>query len=172
VNKYVFKSSSSLFPVLFEHERQRIAAYLTRPATIEHVGSTAVPGLGGKGIIDLAIAGAPADLAQLAGELQAAGYEFRPQAGTAERRFFRMDRPDPLDGSRRYHIHLTEQASPEWDAMLAFRNYLRTHPAEAAAYAHAKQVAAEQASGDGQRYMDLKTPLLEHLLQAARRAHG
>ncbi len=171
MSKYVFKPSSSLYPHLFEQERQRIAASLTRPAAIEHVGSTAVPGLGGKGIIDLAIAGAPVDLAQLSGDLQAAGYEFRPRAGTADRRFLRMDRPDPLDGIRRYHIHLTYPECPEWGAMLAFRDYLRTHPDEAAAYAHAKQVAAEQATGDGQRYMDLKTPMLEHILQAARRAH-
>ena len=51
MKKYVFKPYNPKFPVLFEQEKQRIASHLKEKAPIEHVGSTAVPGLGGKGII-------------------------------------------------------------------------------------------------------------------------
>lgn len=56
MNKYVFKPYSALFPNLFAKEKARIVQHFLFPASIEHVGSTAVPGLGGKGIIDIAIA--------------------------------------------------------------------------------------------------------------------
>jgi GrpB-like predicted nucleotidyltransferase (UPF0157 family) len=167
VNKYVFKPYMGQFPLLFDREKQRLATFLTCPACIEHIGSTAVAGLGGKGIVDIAIAVAPACLTQASADLQCAGYAFRPQAGSSERWFHRMDRPDPIEGTRRYHVHLTHPETGEWRAMLALRDYLRTHPDAAAAYAHAKQIAAEQAVGDGQRYMEAKSPVLEQILDAA-----
>jgi GrpB-like predicted nucleotidyltransferase (UPF0157 family) len=167
MEKYLFKPSTPQFPLLFDQEQQRLAACMTCPARIEHVGSTAVAGLGGKGIIDIAIAVPPACLPQASADLRRAGYAFRPQAGSNERWFHRMDRPDPIDGTRRYHVHLTYPESTEWGAMLAFRDYLRTHPDAAAAYGQAKQIAAVQAAGDGQRYMEMKTPVLEQILSAA-----
>lgn len=54
-NKYVFKPYNPVFSKLFETEKKRLSNYLTGLFRIEHVGSTAVPGLGGKGIIDIYI---------------------------------------------------------------------------------------------------------------------
>lgn len=53
--KYVYKPYSSVYPALFEKEKQRLAASL-KVLAIEHIGSTSVPMLGGKGIIDIAVA--------------------------------------------------------------------------------------------------------------------
>lgn len=56
MSKYVFKPYNSIFPELFEKEKERLSKYLTGEYQIEHVGSTAVQGLGGKGIIDIYLA--------------------------------------------------------------------------------------------------------------------
>jgi GrpB-like predicted nucleotidyltransferase (UPF0157 family) len=56
MKKYVFKPYSKNFPELFQKEKERIVSNLNLPLVIEHIGSTAVPGLGGKGIIDIGIA--------------------------------------------------------------------------------------------------------------------
>ncbi len=55
MKKYIFDPYDEIFPELFAKEKKRIASYLPKALQIEHVGSTAVPGLGGKGIIDIAI---------------------------------------------------------------------------------------------------------------------
>ena len=55
MNKYIFKPYHEIFPKLFEQEKLRLSKYLTGEYMIEHIGSTAVPGLGGKGIIDIMI---------------------------------------------------------------------------------------------------------------------
>lgn len=172
MNKYVYRPYSVQFPLLFEREKQRLAAFLSCPASIEHIGSTAVPGLSGKGIIDIAIAVSQACLQQASADLQQAGYEFRPQAGTSDRLFHRLDLPDPDDGLRRYHVHLTHPQSPDWTETRAFRDYLRETPGAVEAYAQAKQIAATQSDGDGQRYMDIKQPVIEQILEAALRNYS
>ena len=167
MNKYIFRPYSAQFPFLFEGWKQRLAAFLSYPATIEHIGSTAVPGLGGKGIIDISIA-VPRDcLQQASAALQRAGYEFRPHAGTSDRLFHRIDLPDPIEGLRRYHVHLTHPGNPDWAETRAFRDYLRSNSGAVEAYAQAKQTAVSQSGGDGQRYMDAKQPVIEQILQAA-----
>jgi GrpB-like predicted nucleotidyltransferase (UPF0157 family) len=167
MNKYEFRPYSTQFPLLFEREKQRLAVFMPSDAIIEHIGSTAVPGLGGKGIIDISIAVQQNYLQQASAALQRAGYEFRPLAGTSERLFHRIDLPDPVEGVRRYHVHLTHPEHPDWTQTRAFRDYLRSHPEAVEAYAQAKQIAVNQSGGDGQRYMDTKQPVIEQILQAA-----
>lgn len=65
MKKYVFKPYKESFPELFDNEKKRIAALLGTDPVIEHIGSTAVPGLGGKGIIDIAIAVKKENLSQV-----------------------------------------------------------------------------------------------------------
>ena len=83
-NKYVYKPYSPLFPELFEKEKQRIALALPCSCKIEHVGSTSIEGLGGKGIIDIAIATDHKNLKEITTALQNIGYEFRPSFSTEE----------------------------------------------------------------------------------------
>lgn len=84
MKKYIFKPYSDLFPSLFNKEKERIASQLLKKASIEHVGSTAVPGLGGKGIIDIAIAVDKSDMENATAALQELGYEFRPSFSTPD----------------------------------------------------------------------------------------
>lgn len=167
--KYVFKAYDKRFPVLFAKEKRRIASKLEATSLVEHVGSTAVPNLGGKGIIDIAIIANPENLDMVSNQLQDLGYEFRPQHSTPDRLFFRQDLADAQEGTRRYHIHLMRRGSNEWDAMIAFRDYLRAHPDEANQYATLKKKAAEEADEDGVKYRALKDPMFEKISKAAKR---
>lgn len=172
MKKYIFKAYNPIFPELFEREKQKILAYFKRDLLIEHVGSTAVPGLGGKGIIDIAIAVDPAEMERFCLELQNLGYEFRPGFSTPDRFFFHADLPDPEEGVRRYHIHLTYPKSHDWKDLISLRDYLRVHPSEALEYASLKEKAAAAAHDEGEKYRKMKEPLIQKMLLQARGPHG
>jgi len=166
--KYVFKEYDVIFASLFDKEKERIASHVGAKVLIEHVGSTAIPKLGGKGIIDIAIAVEEAKFDFISEQLQVLGYEFRPQWSTTERLYFRADFPDPIEKSRRYHIHLTHAKSEDWKGFIAFRDYLKVHPEEAEEYAKLKRSAAMEVHEDGEKYRQLKDPLIRKVLDQAR----
>lgn len=161
MKKYVFKPYHENFPKLFNDERKRIAALLGTGAIIEHIGSTAVPGLGGKGIIDIAIAVKKENLSKVSQQLQSLGYEFRPTFSTPDRLYFIIYLPDIEEGTRRYHVHLTYPENHEWKEFLSFRDYLRRHPEATQEYAKLKQKAAQEANHEGEQYRKLKKPMFE-----------
>ena len=159
--KYVFKPYSKNFPSLFSCEKARIARSIAECLDIQHVGSTAIPGLGGKGIIDIAIAVRRGDFETVSRKLAELGYDLREHRSTEERRFLRADLPDGEETIRRYHIHLTFPESGDWRDLIAFRDYLRRHPREAEKYAQLKKEAAILANGDGSEYRRLKSPFFQ-----------
>lgn len=159
--KYVYKPYSKIFPDLFQKEKARISSFLKHTLAIEHVGSTAIPDLGGKGIIDIAIAVTKEDMERSSDILQKLGYEFRPTFSTPERFYFIAYWPDPEEGSRRYHIHMTYPSSKEWKDLIGFRDYLLSHPEAVAEYASIKKHAAQVANQDGQQYRKMKEPMFQ-----------
>ena len=163
MKKYVFRPYSEIFPKLFAAEKIRIAKSIETDGVIEHVGSTAIPGLGGKGIIDIAIAVDKEKLETVSEQLQYLGYQFRPNFSTSERLYFVIDLPDPEEGTRRYHIHLTYPESSEWKELVGFRDYLRNYPKEAEEYAELKRKAAMEANQDGEKYRKLKEPIFKKI---------
>ncbi len=165
MKKYVYKPYNEIFPKLFEAEKKRIEAILGTNAQIEHIGSTAVPGLGGKNIIDIGIA-VKKEEQQIASKLlQDLGYEFRPSFSTPDRLYFIFDLPDPEEEIRRYHIHLTYPENPEWCAFISFRDYLRKHPDALSEYADVKRRAAQEAGDEGSQYRKLKAPIIRQLMK-------
>lgn len=159
--KYVYKPYSKIFPDLFQKEKARISSSLKQALAIEHIGSTAIPGLGGKGIIDIAIAVAKEEMARTPAILQKLGYEFRPSFSIPERLYFIAYRPDLEEGSRKYHIHLTYPTSKEWKELIGFRDYLLAHPEAVAEYADIKKLAAQMANQDGHLYRKMKEPMFQ-----------
>ncbi|MEM9319005.1 MAG: GrpB family protein [Pseudomonadota bacterium] len=126
------------WPSRFRAEAARIGLHVTG-LTLWHIGSTAVPGLMAKPIIDML--GEVADLAQadaFAPALTALGYEAKGAHGLTGRRYFRRD----IDGTRCFHLHVYEAGSAAALRHLAVRDYLRAHPREALAYAAEKRRAA------------------------------
>lgn len=164
MKKYVFKPYSKIFPQLFCAEKKRIANAIGITALIEHVGSTAVPGLGGKGIIDIAIAVNKKNLEIVSKLLQNLGYEFRPAFSTPDRLYFINHVSDPEEGTRRYHIHLTYPENPEWKHFLGFRDYLKNHPQVAKEYAEIKNQAAMEANHNGEQYRKCKEAIIQKII--------
>lgn len=161
MKKYVFKPYNDLFPFLFNKEKQRIAPQLSQSISIEHIGSTAVPGLGGKGIIDIAIAVDKTLLNETKNKLQELGYEFRPSFSTPDRLYFNIHLPDLEEGSRRYHLHLTYPESKEWKELIDFRDYLLENPEMVQEYTELKKNAVVEADQDGEKYRKMKAPIFE-----------
>lgn len=147
-----------------ERDRLRLAL-ATASLKFEHVGSTAVPGLAGTAVVDLMLGAAPAVWAireELRPKIVALGYTDLGDAGVPGRLCFR--RRTPL---RSYNVALVEENGPEWRANLAFRDYLRAHPDDAAAYAAAKREAVAGGARTAQAYAAAKAPAVDAILKKA-----
>jgi GrpB-like predicted nucleotidyltransferase (UPF0157 family) len=142
---------------------------------IDHIGSTAVPGLGAKDVIDVQITVSDLDrCAALTGPLAAAGFRhggsvehdvFRPMAETdpeLRKRFLR----EPA-GERRVHLHVRELGRFNQRYALLVRDYLRASGAARAGYERAKREAARIFPDDVDGYLALKDPVFHLLYEAA-----
>jgi aminoglycoside phosphotransferase (APT) family kinase protein/GrpB-like predicted nucleotidyltransferase (UPF0157 family)/dephospho-CoA kinase len=166
--KYVYKPYNELFSKLFLEEKRRLLNILKEECfDVEHIGSTAIPGLGGKGIIDIGITVAKENFDSSFHKIESLGYIFRETGSSPERWFFRIDLPDPQEGTRRYHVHLTFPESIEWKKLIAFRDYLRLHPSVLEEYAELKRKSAEEVNENGALYRKKKSPFFEKVLAKA-----
>ncbi len=152
---------------LYEQERERVLAIIGRKVmAIEHIGSTAVPGLGAKPIIDILVGvRCLADADECIEPLQGIGYEYAPEheAFIPQRRYFRKG---PV-GARTYHLHMVEVKSEFWENHLLFRDYLRAHPEVAQKYHELKRELAAKYRFNRPAYTDAKAPFIEAVLAQA-----
>ncbi len=167
MKKYEFRPYVSNFPSLFDEEKNRLAQFLTGDCQIEHIGSTAVPGLGGKGIIDIMIAVPKDQMESFSLKAQKAGYIFRPQVSVKGRLFLRTEYPEDFENEKVFHIHITYSESADWKNALAFRDYLKTHPDDLRKYAKFKMRAAQEANQDAETYLSIKEPVIKRILSKA-----
>lgn len=150
------------WPQLFEMLRSRIAAVLKELAlSIEHVGSTAVPGLAAKPVIDIdVLLKSSTDLPLVIARLAELGYEHRGDLGVSGREAFRA-RAEAVQ----HHLYVCPPESREYKRHIAFRNYLRTHAAEADDYALLKRKLAHQFGSDREGYNEAKNEFVQRILQ-------
>lgn len=165
MKKYLYKPYNPIFHELYKKEAKRLAEFINNKYIIEHIGSTAIPNVDGKGIIDIMIAVDSKFLTDVKERIQSAGYEFREIASTPTRLFFRNDLKDNVDGTRRYHIHLTQIDSKDWREAIIFRNHLINHPKRAEEYNLLKKEAVKQANQDGEVYRKLKEPFIKGIIE-------
>jgi GrpB-like predicted nucleotidyltransferase (UPF0157 family) len=142
----------------FEVEADRVRSALGDGVVrVEHVGSTAVPGLAAKPTIDILVSlreMTPRD--RYVNELTALGYRWGIDPWSDEHEFFSRD----VDEDHAYHIHLC-LAGGGWERRhLAFRDWLRSHPDDAAAYEQLKRELAERHPRDIYSYVDAKTEFI------------
>lgn len=156
----------SEWPALYEDEKARIAAAIGgHIVAIEHIGSTSVPGLGAKPVIDIMVAVQSLEDAGACIEpLQGLGYEYVPrfEDELPERRYFRKGSP------RTHQVHMVELSSPFWERHLLFRDYLRAHPYVAAGYDALKRQLAEQYGTNRHGYTNAKTEFIHFVQERAR----
>lgn len=170
--KYLFRPYDQEFPILFEKEKERLLKVLGRDIQLEHIGSTAIPGMPGKGVIDICVSLPRDKWNQTKTILSGLGYDYKPKEKEreTERLFFMANLPDRQLGTRIYHIHLTHSGSSYLKESLAFCDYLRSHPSDAKKYAEIKKNATLEAqkhkTKDEMRdtYMKVKAPVIEKIL--------
>ena len=151
------------WPHRFEREAGRIRSALgNRALRVEHTGSTSVPALPAKPIIDIVLA--VADSAQEADyvpALETAGYQLRiREPGWHEHRLLKGPDAD-------VNLHVFSSDCPEIGRMLAFRDWLRVNPIDRELYTRSKRALARQEWKYTQNYADAKTSVIEEILSRA-----
>jgi GrpB-like predicted nucleotidyltransferase (UPF0157 family) len=152
-----------VWPALFEGEAARIRAALgDRVRLLEHAGSTSVPGLSAKPIIDIVLGVADsADESAYVPPMEATGYVLRiREPEWHEHRLFRGTNPSA-------NIHVFTEGIAEIDRMLAFRDWLRTHDDERRLYEKTKRELAAREWKYVQHYADAKSEVVEGIIARA-----
>jgi GrpB-like predicted nucleotidyltransferase (UPF0157 family) len=154
------------WPVLFRELRDRVDAALADVAHVtEHVGSTAVPGLDAKPIIDLDVAVSDnAAMGAAVTALAAAGWQHQGDLGITGREAF-LPPPDAVY----HHLYAVVAGSQPYRDHIDLRDFLRTHPVQAARYADLKHRLAVLLETDRSAYSDGKAAMIGDLLRQARR---
>ena len=150
------------WPNLFEAEQARIQHTLGASVVkIEHIGSTAVPGLAAKPIIDLLVGVRSLVEARSSyiEPLKSAGYSYHPEYESflPNELFFRK----AIAGPWTHHVHVLEPLTPRWMDFIVVRDYLRAHPDIAAAYADLKRALALVFGDDIAGFRNGKRPFLQ-----------
>lgn len=151
----------------FRAERDRLRIGLaTASLKFEHIGSTAVPGLAGRPVVDLMLGAPPASwaaLEELRARIVALGYEDLGEAARPGQISFR--RRTKL---RAFNLTLVEEGGAHWRENLALRDYLRVNPEAATKYAEAKRAAVAVGARTLLAYSAAKKGVLAELVIAAR----
>jgi GrpB-like predicted nucleotidyltransferase (UPF0157 family) len=151
------------WPALFERDATRIRAALGETVVrLEHTGSTSVPGLAAKPIIDMTlIVPSSADEAGYVPQLEAAGYALRiREPDWHEHRLLKGPDTD-------VNVHVFSVGSIELERMVGFRDWLRTHPDDRELYERTKRELAARTWRHVQHYADAKTAVVEEILARA-----
>jgi GrpB-like predicted nucleotidyltransferase (UPF0157 family) len=150
----------------FVEERVRLAAALSHePCEIEHIGSTAVPGLVAKPILDIGMATTSAVRVEtITPALERLGYVYRGDAGSAGGHVFVAEITQLV---RTHHVHVVWRNDPQWDAYLTFRDFLRATPAAVEAYAREKRALAARFPSNRKAYSLAKGEIIRRLFAGA-----
>lgn len=162
MNIYVFKPYNKKYVSLFIKEKKKLTKLLGDKSVIEHIGSTSVPGLGGKGIIDI-IASVEKDKMKIVKDkLVKNKYSFYSEHGNEERYYF----VKVYRGSE-VHVHITIHNGIEWKKGIAVRNYLIENEKLKEEYSKIKKEAVKIAKGEGKIYRKHKHDFLQKITKEA-----
>lgn len=154
------------WPQMYHEEAAKIRAVLAAQIiTIHHIGSTAIPNLSAKPVIDMLV-----EVQQIESvdaynpQMEQLGYTPKGEYGIPQRRYF-----SKANGTTRtHHLHIFPQGHPEIERHLAFRDYLIAHPHEAQAYEKLKRELADPFRYDSIGYTDGKSEFIRGVDQRAR----
>jgi GrpB-like predicted nucleotidyltransferase (UPF0157 family) len=154
----------SRWPLIFEEEKKVVFGALGhRVSVVEHFGSTSVPGLGGKNIVDMmAGIGSREEADKCQALLSDVGYDdVTPEPGEVDW-FYCLGKRHPVVY---FHLHLVLYPSERWRRQILFRDVLRVSPDIAAIYYELKKRLADEIGRDRQAYTDAKTSFIESVLK-------
>lgn len=164
--KVEIKPYNPMWKHCFEEERNLLKALLEKDAVdIQHIGSTAIPGISAKPIIDIAVGVRELnDGLKHIEALEKHGYEFRGEAGIPGRLFFAKGSPD----FRTHHLHMVEYNSEIWANHLLFRDYLKSHNDAVEEYRNLKKELAQKFQFDRVAYTDGKSDFIQGIIGRAK----
>lgn len=152
------------WPARFRELRERIAAAFGPLAlAIEHVGSTSVPNMCAKPIIDLDVVVRPVDVPAAIAAIEALGYRHEGNLGVEGREAFRWVSDFP-----EHHLYVCPEGSPAHERHLLIRDYLRKHPNIAREYAELKKQLAQKYRDNRTKYQAAKSEFVDAMLEKAR----
>lgn len=170
--KEVIIDYSSEWPTQFQNEADLIQGALGNlVVSMEHIGSTSIPGLSAKPIIDIAVlTESIQDPSRFVPLLEKIGYRYKPDMSSVERIFLRKGHP------AQYHLSITESRYSYWPRQMSFRNYLRNHTEAVREYAELKARLALEVPEEDRKdlsrskgYNSGKTSFVEKILELARK---
>src|SRR3989344_4219475 len=152
---------------LFEAEKKRLQKILGKDAiAIEHIGSTSVPGLAAKPVIDISVGLADFKRGRaIIKEMTKAGYAYRPNWGRLDQHILFAKGNDK---SRTHYLHFIKFKGITWKKDILFRDYLRSHPATAKQYGKLKYKLAKFYPNDRGSYTKAKTAFITTVLKRAK----
>ncbi|HYE37089.1 GrpB family protein [Methylocaldum sp.] len=162
------------WPLLFEEEKKHLLRIVPQEliGRIEHFGSTAVPYLAAKSIVDMLVEVTSLGKAKsvIAPVLEAKGYDYfwRPTRGDDGSPFYAWFIKRDSAGKRTHHIHMVEKEFEHWDRLL-FRDYLIKHPPVAKEYEELKYRLAAMHPNDRVAYTNAKTDFIVRVTEAAKK---
>ena len=155
------------WPERFAQAAATLRRVLPEALMVEHIGSTAVPGLVAKDTIDVLVVIPDLGIVrERAPALAVAGFDLRLGASVTRDDHLFLRRV--VDQHRTHHVHVLLPSSPEVGDYLVFRDYLRSHPEVAAAYGEAKVRLATEHGDDRMGYVRAKPAVVEPLMTDAR----
>jgi GrpB-like predicted nucleotidyltransferase (UPF0157 family) len=148
------------WPQMFEAEAELIKKALgDNCIAIHHIGSTAVPGLSAKPVIDiLPVVKSLIEVDRSVKAMEQIGYEALGEYGIPLRRFFQKG-----GDFRTHHVHVFEKGNPAISRHLQFRDWLRTHPGDAKAYQELKFKLASKFPNDSESYVKGKEAFIQSI---------
>lgn len=136
--------------------------------SIHHIGSTAIPGIKAKPVIDILIVVTDIDAIQEAiDQMESNGYEYRGENGIPGRRYLRKD----TNGIRSYHAHIYQDGHPNIAKHLNFRDYLRAHTEHAQEYSRLKEDLAIKFRHSSVEYTEGKSDFINRTIHLAEEWH-
>ena len=159
------------WPTLFAQERNRLFETVRQwIEEVEHVGSTAIPGLDAKPVIDLMVGlKSMADASSCVEPLTNLGYSYWAEGAQPHHHLF-VRFVDPEMSARTHNLHLVEAGGQYWKERLLFRDYLRKHPETAKEYAELKYMLSTRHRDDREAYTAAKADFVSEVVRRVRNA--
>jgi GrpB-like predicted nucleotidyltransferase (UPF0157 family) len=156
---------NEMWKKIFEEESKLISSTINEfLIDIQHTGSTAIPGMAAKPIIDIAVAiDSLSNIEKIIQFLQEVGYHYRGEQGISGRHLFAKGDEE----NRTHYLHIMEKNHPEWKNHILFRDYLKSNPKVAKEYERIKRELAKKYESDRGKYTEGKSKFIQKIIENA-----
>lgn len=165
----IYKYNSS-FLLLFKKEQKKLEQILGNICIIEHIGSTAIPKVDGKGVIDIMLIFEEQNEIETAiNQLQKNGYFLANDKIDRKGRFFLSSTGKKESDFGDIHLHLTTKNNDDYLNAILFRDYLKYHPKKRQEYVDLKYKLFNEVDGDRKKYTELKSNFIKKVICLAKK---